>query len=157
MLFLAQHVALFEQDLCQLFEQLKELVFLDIYGKIEEEKAEQYRRMDRTAAWCGVRKRRDAVPSCDDRRDIERCATGGQQNKGAFEKNEESFPCRSMKMHISRRCRNENRSDGGMCRVNNGDERNQRLGEISTLTDRRDRLTCWCDILNRSTHKMTGS
>ena len=43
--YVAQHVALFEQDLCQLFEQLTALVFLDIYGRISEEKAEQYRRM----------------------------------------------------------------------------------------------------------------
>ena len=34
-----------------------------------------------------------------------------------------------------------------MHRVNNGDERNQRLGEISILTDRRDRLTRFEDTV----------
>jgi hypothetical protein len=40
---LARHVNVFEQDLCQLFEKLKQLVFLNIYGKIDDEKVEPYR------------------------------------------------------------------------------------------------------------------
>ncbi|CAF1024723.1 unnamed protein product [Rotaria sp. Silwood1] len=40
-----QHVAIFEQDLCQLTENLKEFTFLDIYGKIDYEKVEPYRLM----------------------------------------------------------------------------------------------------------------
>ncbi|CAF3066033.1 unnamed protein product, partial [Rotaria sp. Silwood2] len=40
-----RHVTIFEQDLSQLFEQLKQLVFLDIYGKISREKVELYRLM----------------------------------------------------------------------------------------------------------------
>jgi hypothetical protein len=42
---LAQHVAIFEQDLCQLVEELKEFTFLDIYGEIHSEKVEPYRLM----------------------------------------------------------------------------------------------------------------
>lgn len=38
-------MAVFEQDLAQLFGQLKELVFLDIYGNIPKEKIESYRLM----------------------------------------------------------------------------------------------------------------
>ncbi len=38
---------IFEQDLCQLAEQLKEFIFLDIHGKIQEEKVEPYRSMVR--------------------------------------------------------------------------------------------------------------
>ncbi len=38
----------FEQDLRQLFEQLKKFVFLDIYGEIHEEKVEFYRSMVQT-------------------------------------------------------------------------------------------------------------
>ncbi|CAF1208742.1 unnamed protein product [Rotaria sordida] len=42
---IVQHVNIFEQDLCQLVEQLKQLLFLDIYGLIENEKVEAYRIM----------------------------------------------------------------------------------------------------------------
>jgi hypothetical protein len=35
----------FEQDLCQLTEQLKEFTFLDIFGEIPSEKVEPYRVM----------------------------------------------------------------------------------------------------------------
>ncbi|CAF4554922.1 unnamed protein product, partial [Rotaria sp. Silwood2] len=40
---IAQHVAVFQQDLCQLVEKLKEFTFLDIYGEILYEKVESYR------------------------------------------------------------------------------------------------------------------
>ncbi|CAF4363021.1 unnamed protein product [Rotaria sp. Silwood2] len=40
-----QHVAVFEQDLCQLIGKLKDFIFLDIYGKIHYEKVEPYRSM----------------------------------------------------------------------------------------------------------------
>ncbi|CAF1618069.1 unnamed protein product [Rotaria magnacalcarata] len=40
-----EHVIVFEQDLCQLVEQLKEFVYLDIYGKIDYEKLEPYHLM----------------------------------------------------------------------------------------------------------------
>ncbi|CAF2953042.1 unnamed protein product [Rotaria sp. Silwood2] len=43
-----QHVAVFEQDLCQLVETLKEFIFLDIYGEIHKEKVEPYRLMAQT-------------------------------------------------------------------------------------------------------------
>ena len=43
--FLAQHATVFEQDLCQLVEKLKQFTFLDIYGKIHREKVEVYRSM----------------------------------------------------------------------------------------------------------------
>ncbi|CAF4278981.1 unnamed protein product, partial [Rotaria sp. Silwood2] len=42
---IVQHVNIFEQDLCQLVDQLKQLLFLDIYGSIENEKTEAYRIM----------------------------------------------------------------------------------------------------------------
>ncbi|CAF3578533.1 unnamed protein product [Rotaria sp. Silwood1] len=42
---IAQHVAIFEQNLCQLVEELKEFTFLDIYGEIHYEKIEPYRLM----------------------------------------------------------------------------------------------------------------
>lgn len=42
---LAQHVEVFEQDLCQLVEKLKELTFLDIYGEIYYTKVEPYQSM----------------------------------------------------------------------------------------------------------------
>ncbi|CAF4621403.1 unnamed protein product, partial [Rotaria sp. Silwood2] len=42
---IAQHVNVFEQDLCQLIEKLKEFTFLDIYGEIHYEKVEAYRLM----------------------------------------------------------------------------------------------------------------
>ncbi|CAF1452137.1 unnamed protein product [Rotaria sordida] len=42
---IAQHVAVFEQDLCQLVEKLKEFVFLDIHGEIDYKKVEAYRSM----------------------------------------------------------------------------------------------------------------
>ncbi|CAF2141484.1 unnamed protein product [Rotaria magnacalcarata] len=45
---IAQHVAVFEQDLCQLVEKLKELTSLDIYGEIHIEKVEPYRLMAQT-------------------------------------------------------------------------------------------------------------
>ncbi|CAF3830212.1 unnamed protein product [Rotaria sp. Silwood1] len=41
----AQHVAVFQQDICQLVEKLKEFTFLDIYGEILYEKVESYRSM----------------------------------------------------------------------------------------------------------------
>ncbi|CAF4241673.1 unnamed protein product, partial [Rotaria sordida] len=40
-----EHVTIFEQDLSQLFEQLQQFVFLDIYGIISQEKVESYRLM----------------------------------------------------------------------------------------------------------------
>ncbi|CAF3836111.1 unnamed protein product [Rotaria sp. Silwood1] len=40
-----QHVAVFQQDICQLVEKLKEFTFLDIYGEILYEKVESYRSM----------------------------------------------------------------------------------------------------------------
>ncbi|CAF3478549.1 unnamed protein product [Rotaria socialis] len=43
-----QHAAVFEQDLCQLVEKLKEFTFLDIYGEIHIEKVEPYRLMAQT-------------------------------------------------------------------------------------------------------------
>ncbi|CAF4621441.1 unnamed protein product [Rotaria sp. Silwood2] len=42
---IAQHAAVFEQDLCQLVEKLKEFVFLDIHGEIDYKKVEAYRSM----------------------------------------------------------------------------------------------------------------
>ncbi|CAF2871504.1 unnamed protein product [Rotaria sp. Silwood2] len=42
---IAKHVAIFEKDLCQLVEKLKEFTFLDIYGEIHYEKVEPYRLM----------------------------------------------------------------------------------------------------------------
>ncbi|CAF4826999.1 unnamed protein product [Rotaria sp. Silwood1] len=42
---IAQHVNVFEQDLCQLFERLKQFVFLDIHGKIDLGKLAPYRSM----------------------------------------------------------------------------------------------------------------
>ena len=41
-------MAVFEQDLYQLFEQLKELTFLDISGKIDCIKIDRYHSMART-------------------------------------------------------------------------------------------------------------
>ncbi|CAF1299149.1 unnamed protein product [Rotaria sordida] len=40
-----EHVVVFEQDLSQLFEQLKQLVYLDIHGDTSSEKIEPYRLM----------------------------------------------------------------------------------------------------------------
>ncbi|CAF4534545.1 unnamed protein product, partial [Rotaria sp. Silwood2] len=40
-----EHVAVFQQDLSQLVNQLKEFVFLDIYGQIHRDKIEPYRSM----------------------------------------------------------------------------------------------------------------
>ncbi|CAF4256923.1 unnamed protein product, partial [Rotaria sordida] len=40
-----EHIKIFEQDLSQLVEQLKQFVFLDIYGEIFQEKVEPYRLM----------------------------------------------------------------------------------------------------------------
>jgi hypothetical protein len=45
LVFVSQHVAIFEQDLCQLVENLKEFTFLDINGEIHYEKVESYRSM----------------------------------------------------------------------------------------------------------------
>ncbi|CAF3415449.1 unnamed protein product, partial [Rotaria sp. Silwood2] len=42
---IAQHVAIFEQDLCQLVENLKEFTFLNIYGEIPYKKVEPYHLM----------------------------------------------------------------------------------------------------------------
>ncbi|CAF5154106.1 unnamed protein product, partial [Rotaria sp. Silwood1] len=39
---IAQHVVIFEQDICQLIKELKEFTFLDIYGKLDYEKVEPY-------------------------------------------------------------------------------------------------------------------
>ena len=36
---------IFKQDLCQLIEQMKEFVFLDIHGKIHREKVKPYHAM----------------------------------------------------------------------------------------------------------------
>lgn len=33
---------MFEKDLCQLIEQLKQIVYLDIYGKIDSKKVKSY-------------------------------------------------------------------------------------------------------------------
>ncbi|CAF0947683.1 unnamed protein product [Adineta steineri] len=45
---IAQHVLVFEQDLCQLMDKLKDLTFLDIYGEIHNKKVEPYRLMAQT-------------------------------------------------------------------------------------------------------------
>jgi hypothetical protein len=45
---LEKHVNILEQDLSQLVEQMKELIFLDIRGKIHEKKVEPYHSMIRT-------------------------------------------------------------------------------------------------------------
>ncbi|CAF4348904.1 unnamed protein product, partial [Rotaria magnacalcarata] len=45
---IAEHTNVFEQDLSQLIERLKEFVFLDIHGKIDPEKLESYRTMAET-------------------------------------------------------------------------------------------------------------
>ncbi|CAF3061045.1 unnamed protein product [Rotaria sp. Silwood2] len=42
------HVTVFEQDLSQLFDQLKEFIFVDICGIIPREKVEPYRLMAQT-------------------------------------------------------------------------------------------------------------
>ena len=42
---LAEHAILLEQDLCQLVTHLKQLVFLDLYGKVWQQKVELYRDM----------------------------------------------------------------------------------------------------------------
>jgi hypothetical protein len=47
-LFLIQHVNIFKIDLCQLFSQMKELVFPDIHGEIHDEKLESYHSMVQT-------------------------------------------------------------------------------------------------------------
>ncbi|CAF1555577.1 unnamed protein product, partial [Rotaria sordida] len=43
--YLDEHVIVFEKDLCQLVEQLKEFVYLDIYGRIGPEKVKLYHSM----------------------------------------------------------------------------------------------------------------
>ncbi|CAM4749060.1 unnamed protein product [Rotaria magnacalcarata] len=40
-----KHAIIFEEDLCELVEQMKDLIFLDIHGEIHEEKVEPYRSM----------------------------------------------------------------------------------------------------------------
>ena len=45
---LAQQTTIFEQDLCSLFEQMKELIYLDIYGEISQIKLQSYRLMVQT-------------------------------------------------------------------------------------------------------------
>ncbi|CAF1014432.1 unnamed protein product, partial [Rotaria sordida] len=45
---IAQHATLFEQDLCQLIEQMKKFTFLVIYGQIQPDKVESYRLMVQT-------------------------------------------------------------------------------------------------------------
>lgn len=42
---LDRHGTIFEQDLVQLVEQLKQFVFLDIYAEIDDEKVECYHHM----------------------------------------------------------------------------------------------------------------
>lgn len=44
-IYLEKHTATFEQDLSQLTEQLQELTFVDIYGKVHEVKSRYYREM----------------------------------------------------------------------------------------------------------------
>ncbi len=44
----AQHVSVFEQDLCQLVEQMNELTFVHISGKIDYVKIDPYHSMTRT-------------------------------------------------------------------------------------------------------------
>ncbi len=43
--FLGEHVNIFERDLGEFVEQMKELVFLDIHGEIHVEKVQPYRSM----------------------------------------------------------------------------------------------------------------
>ncbi|CAF1595876.1 unnamed protein product [Rotaria magnacalcarata] len=45
---IAQHTAMFEQDLCQLVEQLEEFNFLDIYGRTYDKKVQPYHLMAQT-------------------------------------------------------------------------------------------------------------
>ncbi|CAF1494961.1 unnamed protein product, partial [Rotaria sordida] len=42
---IVEHVNIFQKDLCQLIQQLKQLVFLDIHGKIHPSKVKSYRCM----------------------------------------------------------------------------------------------------------------
>lgn len=42
-IFLDEHANILGKDLCQLIEQMKAFVFLDIHGKIDQEKVECYR------------------------------------------------------------------------------------------------------------------
>ncbi|CAF3755553.1 unnamed protein product [Rotaria sp. Silwood1] len=42
---IAQHVVVFEEDLCQLIDKSKDFTFLDIYGEIHYKKVEPYRLM----------------------------------------------------------------------------------------------------------------
>ncbi|CAF1266246.1 unnamed protein product [Rotaria sordida] len=42
---IVDHVVVFEQNLCELVQNLKELVFIDIYGRIHSEKIEPFRSM----------------------------------------------------------------------------------------------------------------
>ncbi|CAF1517480.1 unnamed protein product, partial [Rotaria sp. Silwood1] len=42
---IAEHVFIFEYDLSQLIQQLKQFTFLDIYGQIDRQKIEPYRSM----------------------------------------------------------------------------------------------------------------
>ncbi|CAF0998932.1 unnamed protein product [Rotaria sordida] len=51
---ITQHVNIFEQDLCQLVEQLKQFVFLDIHGKIDPGKLEPYRSMIQKCFPCSI-------------------------------------------------------------------------------------------------------
>ena len=44
-MFLAEHVSIFQYDLSQLIQQLKQFTFLDIYGRIDGQKIEPYRSM----------------------------------------------------------------------------------------------------------------
>lgn len=46
--FLAKHVLIFEQDLRQLMDGLKNLTFLDIYGAVSWKKAQAYLLMAQT-------------------------------------------------------------------------------------------------------------
>jgi hypothetical protein len=46
--YLDEHTIVFEQDLSQLVEQLKQFVFLDIYGRIPSKKVKPYHSMVQT-------------------------------------------------------------------------------------------------------------
>ena len=43
--YLVEHITIFQQDLYQLFEQLKQFIFLDIHAYINRNKVQSYRSM----------------------------------------------------------------------------------------------------------------
>ncbi|CAF3999348.1 unnamed protein product, partial [Rotaria sp. Silwood1] len=45
---IVEHVAIFEYHLSQLIQQLKQFIFIDIYGKIDRQKIKPYRSMIQT-------------------------------------------------------------------------------------------------------------